>query len=489
MNGATGLRERVRHLLVWAMLAIGPVMVGPVAAQQPADGLSSEPILRIETGKHVASIRRIDTDASNRFVVTASNDKTARVWSLPDGRLQKILRLPIDQGDIGKAYSVAISPDGSTIAVGGWTGPRGHLNIFLFDRVSGELKQRLADLPNVTLHLAYSLDGRRLVALLGGKNGIRVFDAENGYRPLESDTQYGDSSYRAAFDPLGRLVTTSYDGFVRLYVADHYDTPIARFETKGNQPFAVAFSPKGDSIAVGYYDTNDVVVLSGVDLKQKFKPNTQGGPNGGFSSVEWSTDGRFLYAGGLFYIQSVCQVRRWSDGGRGAYTDIPVALCSIMQIRGLKDGRMLFASTGSFAVIQADAKPIELQRFGVLDLRSGGEKKLGISQSGDTVRVDARDPPHTYRFNLGRRQIDIDPAMDGSLLAPMTEAPGLSIKNWLNSTAPTVNDTPLKLGPWSNQEASRSYRVAIISCLGPTGTYGCSIGRDVKFGLPDLSPA
>ena len=45
-----------------------------------------------------------------------------RVWSLPDGQLQRILRLPIDYGKIGKAYAVAISPDGSTIAVGGWTG-------------------------------------------------------------------------------------------------------------------------------------------------------------------------------------------------------------------------------------------------------------------------------------------------------------------------------------------------------------------------------
>jgi hypothetical protein len=60
-----------------------------------------------------------------------------------DGQLQRVVRLPIDYGDIGKAYAVAISPDGSTIAVSGWTGPSGHHNIFLFDRASGALKQRL----------------------------------------------------------------------------------------------------------------------------------------------------------------------------------------------------------------------------------------------------------------------------------------------------------------------------------------------------------
>src|ERR1700738_812652 len=118
--------------------------------------LPPEPILRIETGKHDAMINRIDTDAENRFAVTASDDKTVRVWSLPEGRPLRVLRLPIDQGDTGKAYAVAISPDGTTVAVGGWTAPNGlNTNIFLFDRASGELKRRLRDLPNVVNHLAY----------------------------------------------------------------------------------------------------------------------------------------------------------------------------------------------------------------------------------------------------------------------------------------------------------------------------------------------
>ncbi len=174
---------RCRMLTVMAVLAVILFLSGRGHAQDAASELPTEPILRIETGKHGAIILRIDTDAANRFAVTASDDKTVRVWSLPEGRLMRVLRLPIDQGDIGKAYAVAISPDGTTVAVGGFTGTSGHINIFLFDRASGELKQRLRDLPNVVTHLAYSPDGRRLVAALFGTNGIRVFDAGNDYRP------------------------------------------------------------------------------------------------------------------------------------------------------------------------------------------------------------------------------------------------------------------------------------------------------------------
>jgi WD40 repeat protein len=98
----------------------------------------SEPILRIDPGEHTGQIRRIATDDAGRFLVTASDDKTARVWSLTDGHLLNTLRIPIGSGNEGKLFAVALSPDGQTVALGGWTGwdYDGSASIFLFDRAS-----------------------------------------------------------------------------------------------------------------------------------------------------------------------------------------------------------------------------------------------------------------------------------------------------------------------------------------------------------------
>jgi WD40 repeat protein len=153
-----------------------------------------EPFLRIETGMHTAPIIRISVDTAERYLVTASHDKTARVWDLQSGKLLQILRPPLGAGDEGKLYAVALSPNGTTVAVGGWTeSGQDSNNIYLFDRASGRLISRIGGLPNVIFHLAYAADGRYLVAALG-ENGIRVYRSSD-LSEVARDTDYGSDSY------------------------------------------------------------------------------------------------------------------------------------------------------------------------------------------------------------------------------------------------------------------------------------------------------
>ena len=130
---------RLRVRFQWARLITLAALIASMSAF--AGEPTTEPLLRLETGNHTAMINRIATDRAGRWAVTASDDKTARVWEVATGREVMVLRPPQDTGNEGKLFAVAMSPDGSSVAVGGWTGFDWDqsASIYLFERDSGRL--------------------------------------------------------------------------------------------------------------------------------------------------------------------------------------------------------------------------------------------------------------------------------------------------------------------------------------------------------------
>jgi hypothetical protein len=74
-NRLTYGKRRCAYLLPLLILVVAVIQPG-ISAQPDTPELPTEPILRIEAGQHNASILSIDTDAANKFAVTASLDKT-----------------------------------------------------------------------------------------------------------------------------------------------------------------------------------------------------------------------------------------------------------------------------------------------------------------------------------------------------------------------------------------------------------------------------
>jgi WD40 repeat protein len=417
------------------------------------------PMLRIEVEQHTAAIIRLDLDRDERFLVTGSHDKTARIWALPEGRLLQVLRPPAGPGNEGTVHAVAISPEGAIVAVGGWiTGGGTDQAVYLFERESGQLIRRLGGLENEVHYLAFSKDGQHLAALLDAGYGLRVWETRD-WGEVYADRDYESGSYGCTFDRrTGRLATTCLDGLVRIYAplkqSEGFTLVKKAQAPGGGQPTGIAFSPDGERLAVGSHDGAMVTVLSSSDLSLLFSPDTSSREFGFLGSVAWSADGQFLYAGGHYqgisispltywwrkfilatrgYLDSGRNARlvlRWAGAGQGERTGLAAAGNTIMDLKPWGEAGVLFAAFDP--------------RFGGFD--GGGTKRLDrgpqtadfrdtlggaftVSRDGCSVRFPlasgARKP---VRFDLQRRQVTAEAPADAALTSARTKAKGRNVR-------------------------------------------------------------
>lgn len=463
-----------------ALSVLAALIFAPALAQDEGPkngpGLYDRPVLAVDPAMHTAAIRSLAVDAGGRFAVTGSDDRTVRIWSVTDGKLLRTIWIPVGPEYVGRVFAVAISPDGSIIAAGGYTETLNDRHpIYIFDRESGNLVRRIADdIQQVTYFLTFSPDGRYLAATLGGGDtgGLRIFDQSKNWSEVFRD-DYRDESYGAAFAPDGRLATTSYDGFIRSYNYDpNGESPNFRRvgEPKapsGNHPQGVAYSPDGKLLAVGYLDAVAVDVLDRTTLERvgQYKPANVTFSAAGAAVVAWSRDGQTLFAAGAVEDAQARQLLfAWDRRGSG--DEKRMTYCAPNTAAGigaLPDGRILVAGmTDCLGLMNSDGKRVWTVGDPVFDFRSD-ESTLKASIDGSLADFVYSDPTHAYvsladpklRFDLRLLTLTSPPPNDGLTFAPLRE--GLTIDGWRSGTRPTLNAQPI---PFSPYDIARSVAIA-----------------------------
>lgn len=386
----------IAPLVLWFVFSLGLVAVG-AQTTKPATDLYDRPVIAVDPGMHSATVWSQAVDGLGRFVVTGSADRTIKIWSVADGKLQKTIWIPVGSGRTGLIYAVAISPDGSTIAAGGVTerDKFGHA-IYIFDRESGGLVRTIREeLPDVINSLVFSPDGRYLAGIFYS-GGLRVFDRTQSWNEIFSDDRYESVSNGLAFSQTGKLATTSTDGFIRLY---GYNRSAAnpnfhrigepKPSPSGRNPFGVAFNPDGESLAITYIDIAAVDILDVKTLRRigGKQPTDMTPDPDGFAAVAWSRNGQTLYAaGGATDVQK----RRWlfAWDGKGFRTEHRIAYCggdAAKNISPLPDGQIVMGSMHPcLNLLDNHGKPTWTVATNILNF-TNGKAKLLVSRDGKVV--------------------------------------------------------------------------------------------------------
>lgn len=229
----------------------------------------SDPILTLDPGGHMAKIQDVIFTNDRWYLVSASNDKTVRVWDTSTGENVRTLRGQIGTGHEGKIYAAALSPDNRWLAVGGWfTGkPKDRDSIRIIDFHSGDVVTRLQGHASVVLSLAFSPDSRWLLSGSADMTARLWNIGKDRTSPVSTESEmvlegHTEPIYAVAFTPDGRrAVTGSDDDTLRLWQLPDNNRATARVA-----PTAI-LRGHSDNVASAAFTPDGRYLLSGSDDK------------------------------------------------------------------------------------------------------------------------------------------------------------------------------------------------------------------------------
>ncbi len=251
----------------------------------------------LDTGGHTALVRALVFSRNGKTLYSGGDDRVVRVWDWQAGTTQFFIRVPVGQGEFGKVYALALSPNERFLAIAAETRPvcktRGCTYILIYDAKNGEFLRGLnGGHSGQVLSLSFSRDGRRLLSSGNDETAI-VWDFGAG-APLFRLEGHKNSIYRARFlDDDNRVVTASDDSTLRLWDS-RTGQLLADMRGHKGRVFRMDVSPDGELIASATELSGEIMLWNAHtgELIRKFDKVAHG-----IGGLTFDRSGRFLLTG------------------------------------------------------------------------------------------------------------------------------------------------------------------------------------------------
>ena len=211
-----------------------PVMASPARAALAAAVWQSS--WRLSLGGHEGQVERAVFSPDGSRIVTASRDRSARIWDTATGKEIAVLR-----GHEGTVYSAAFSPDGKRIITASYDD-----TARIWDAATAMEIAALRGHEDTVWSAAFSPDGARIVTASSDRTA-RIWSAATAeeiavLRGHEAGLRF------AAFSPDGKRIVTGSSLTSRIWDAETGRETAVLKEDDGCPVFWATFSPDGTRI-------------------------------------------------------------------------------------------------------------------------------------------------------------------------------------------------------------------------------------------------
>jgi WD40 repeat protein len=385
-------------------------------------------VARLETESHQGGVTEAAADRTGRIVVTQGVDGTARVWSLPDLRLLRVLRAPLG----ASLQQIAIAPDGTFVAAASGT------FVLVFDLASGEIIGRIPVRSTIAVEnhlkatpvntLAISPDGSRIAIGRGDNDDgcwlyiVRLDGTEVNHQcnaiPERVGASFKEFTFAMAFGPDGRLAVATSGGGLgtqerhTLTLLDSSGNITRTAAIPGWVWFkGLAFSPDGKRVAVAHWGRGPVriEVRDATTLAVLATPASDG-LSGFLPTLAWNAHGTTLFASGYHVADArlwegdPAPVYAWDESGAGARRQAALGGYFIASVVPLPDDRILMITNNrNLEVADRSGSILSKNYPDGVDLRVPGPSersddgfRLRVSRDGSQVEFVMLDAPNRW---------------------------------------------------------------------------------------------